>query len=164
MKEDKYCVPRIPPIPSSIQRLPKSLLERASLEGNEYAWPIADIPKVIEAAKNANLINIGGQLQFRVPDKFGGGICECYWVEVDTYKSVPCELPWDERVTKTADAALSDFENLKAQCDFLKEGWISFEKHLIEAESLGGVAEEMMCFVWYTHDYDEEEEIKKSRK
>ena len=54
-------------------RLPHDLLQRASLRGSEYAWPIEDIPKVIEAARQANLASIGGQLQFRLPD---GGTCE----------------------------------------------------------------------------------------
>jgi len=44
------------------------LLARASLRGNEYAWPIADIPMVIDAARAANLVSIVGQLQFRLPD------------------------------------------------------------------------------------------------
>ena len=90
-------------------RLPLDVLQRASLRGNEYAWPIEDIPKVIEAARQANLASIGGQLQFRLPD---GGTCECYWIEVDTYKSVPASLPWQERINQTAAVALADFSRL----------------------------------------------------
>ena len=88
------------------RRLPKELLERASLRGKEYAWRIADIPEVIEAARRAGLVNVGGQLQFRFPD---GKTRECYWVEVDTYRSVPQALLWDVRVAQTADVALADF-------------------------------------------------------
>jgi hypothetical protein len=87
-------------------RLPHQILRRASLRGNEYAWPIEDICKVIEAAHQANLASIGRQLQFRLPD---GGTCECYWVEVDTYKSVSASVPWQERVEQTAAVALADF-------------------------------------------------------
>jgi hypothetical protein len=100
-------------------RLPRDLVQRASLRGNEYAWPIEDIPKVIEAGRQANLASIGGQLQFRLPD---GGTCECYWVEVDTYKSAPASLPWRERVNQTADVALADFSRLLSKFDFLAEG------------------------------------------
>ena len=79
--------------------LPPVLLGRASLVGNEYAWRVDDIPNVIEAARAANLVSIGGQLQFRLPD---GGTCECYWVQVDTYQSVDRALPWKVRVERTA--------------------------------------------------------------
>jgi len=100
-------------------RLPHAILQRASLRANEYAWPIEDIPNVIEAARQANLASIGGQLQFRLPD---GGTCECYWVEVDTYKSVPASLPWQERVDQTAAVALADFSHLLSKFDFVTEG------------------------------------------
>ena len=78
------------------QLLPEEVLARATLVGSEYAWPLTDIPMVIEAAKIANLLNIGGQLQFRGPEI---GIWECYWVEVDTYKEIDPNLPWTERVS-----------------------------------------------------------------
>ena len=61
------------------QALPSKLVGRASLRGREHAWSLDDIPNVIEAAREAQLISIGGQLQFRLPD---GGTCECYWIEV----------------------------------------------------------------------------------
>jgi len=55
-------------------RLPRDFLRRAVVRCTECAWPIADIPKVIDAARQANLASVGGQLQFRLPD---GGTCEC---------------------------------------------------------------------------------------
>ena len=55
-------------------RLPLDVLRRASLRGNEYAWPIEDIPKVIETARHTKMASIGGQLQFRLS---GGGTCDC---------------------------------------------------------------------------------------
>ena len=54
--------------------LPGQLLERATLRGSERAWPIGDIPEVIEVAKENDLASVGGQLQLRFPD---GGTCEC---------------------------------------------------------------------------------------
>ena len=95
--------------------LPRPLLERASLRGNEYAWPIDAIPDVIEAGRSANLVSIGGQLQFRLTD---GGTCECYWVDVDTYRSVANDLPWDERVQATAEEGLRQFAALQSRFDF----------------------------------------------
>ncbi len=130
-------------------RLPHEILRRASLRGNEYAWPIADIPKVIEAAREANFASIGGQLQFRLPD---GGTCECYWVEVDTYKSVPASLPWRERVERTAAVALADFSCLLSKFDFAAEGRRSFAEHFKRLEAEGGDPIQAMCFVWHLDD------------
>ena len=70
---------------------------------------------MIAATRDAGLISIGGQLQFILPDI---GACECYSVEVDTYKSVPTSLPWTERVEQTAATALSDFAQLSSRFDF----------------------------------------------
>ena len=71
---------------ASEKSLPDHILSRATVRGNEYAWKTGDIPKVIEAARAAQLASIGGQLQLRLHDE---GTCECYWVEVDTYREVP---------------------------------------------------------------------------
>jgi hypothetical protein len=127
--------------------LPKELLDRASLRGKEYAWRVDDIPEVIEAARRAGLVSIGGQLQFRLPD---GGTCECYWVEVDTYQSVSKELPWAERVARTAEVALADFMRLASEYDFLEEGRRAFRMGQVEHrdESPAGI----MWFVWYVLD------------
>lgn len=129
--------------------LPHDVFQRASLRGNEYAWPIEDIPKVIEAARQANLASVGGQLQFRLPD---GGTCECYWVEVDTYKSVPASLPWQERVNQTAAVALADFSHLLSKFDFVAEGRRSFAEHFKRFDAEGGDPIQTMCFVWCLDD------------
>jgi hypothetical protein len=125
------------------EELPFEILQRASLRDKEYAWPVDEIPAVIEAARKANFVNVGGQLQFRFPD----AICECYWIEVDTYKLVSSDLPWLERVEKTASAAVEAFGNLQRAKDFLKEGR-SFE-HVSRFEAEGGSLNAAMCFVWY---------------
>jgi len=126
--------------------LPEELLQKANLRGNEYAWPIDLIPEVITAAQKENLLNIGGQLQFRFPD---GGICECYWVDVDTCKSVPSNILWKERVDLAAEYALREFQTLKNTYDFLKEGRENFAKHIDTNFARGGVLNEAICFVWY---------------
>jgi hypothetical protein len=129
--------------------LPQELLARASLRGNEHAWPVDDIPHVIEAARQTRLINIGGQLQFRIP---AGGTCECYWVDVDTYRSVSKHLPWQERVERTAAAALQQFPRLPSEFDFVAEGRRGFGQQLEEFERQGHDPKEAMCFVWYVLD------------
>ena len=47
--------------------LPKDILYKASLVGNEYAWKQIDVKKVIFAAEELNLATLGGQSQFRLP-------------------------------------------------------------------------------------------------
>ncbi len=125
--------------------LPSDILNRGSRVGNEYAWRIQDIPDVIAAARSANLISIGGQLQFRLPD---GGTCECYWVDVNTYKSVDEELPWAERVSRTAEVALADFDALKKRFNFVAEGRVSFASYLDALVAQGRDPVDSMCFVW----------------
>jgi hypothetical protein len=129
--------------------LPVDLVQRASLRGNEYAWTIDDIPKVIEAARQANLASIGGQLQFRLPD---GGTCECYWVQVDTYKSVSTSLPWQEQVDQTAIVALADFSRLLLDFDFVAEGRGAFAEHFNRFVAEGGDPVQTMYFAWYLDD------------
>lgn len=131
---------------ASVAHLPRPLLERATLRGNEYAWPIGAIPDVIEAGKAANLLSIGGQLQFRLTD---GGTCECYWVGVDTYRSVANDLPWKERVHATAEEGLRQFVALQSRFDFEEEGRSSFAKHIADFEANGGNLADAICFVWY---------------
>jgi hypothetical protein len=128
------------------RHLPKDILDRASLRGNEYAWAVSDIPLVVQAAREANLINLGGQLQFRLVD---GSTCECYWVEVNTSKTVPESLPWRERVVQTATVALDDFAALSSRFDFFEEGRRSFTSAFAEAEARGDDPHDAMCFVWY---------------
>lgn len=131
-------------------RLPADLLSRASLGGNEYAWPLSDIPDVIEAARAANLLSIGGQLQFRLPN---GGTCECYWVEVDTFRTVPKDQPWAARVQHAAVEALNAFRDLPNQYDFLAEGRKAFAEHLDALDDPTST----MCFVWDVMSRENEE-------
>jgi hypothetical protein len=138
--------------------LPAELISRASSQGEEYAWLIDDIPAVIEAGRSANLVSIGGQLQFRFPD---GGVCECYWVAVDTYRSAELSLPWPERVTRTAEAGAKDFAELRRNVDFLKAGREGFAKYLDAELEQGRDPAASMCFVWYLLT---EEEAKAKRR
>ena len=64
-------------------------------------------------------------------------------------------MSWQERVNKTADAALTEFKILKTKYDFIEEGRKNFKEHLDEAEKLGANIQDMMCFVWYTNNEEE---------
>ena len=132
--------------------LPKDILAQASVDGPEFAWPVECIPKVIKAARDADLINIGGQLQFRLR---GCGTCECYWVEVDTYKSVLKSLSWQERVIQTANTAPAEYSRLQMEFDFLAEGQRAFPKTFAEYEHLGHDPADAMYFVWYLEAFNE---------
>jgi hypothetical protein len=123
--------------------LPAEILTKGSLRGGEYAWRAEDIPAVIAAARDVGLINVGGQLQFRGPEF----TCECYWVEVDTYKAVSSDLPFKVRVDRTAEAATGAFETLSREVDFLAEGRNAFPNVLgsYDDEALRN----LMWFAWY---------------
>jgi hypothetical protein len=126
-------------------KLPAEILHRSSLLGNEYAWRPSDIPDVIEAARRADLVNIGGQLQFRFPD----ATCECYWVEVDTSKSVARSLAWRARVDQTADAALAEFQRLQFKFDFVAEGRNSYPNQFEKLSATEIHLQDVTFFVWY---------------
>ena len=125
--------------------LPAHLLDGATLRGNEYAWPIEEIPEVILAAREAGLINIGGQLQFRFP----AGTCECYWIEVDTLRVMPNRLSQREKVDWSAQEALSQLKKLNCRWDYLAEGQRAFSNELDDFVAGGGDPLRAMCFVWY---------------
>ncbi len=146
-------------------RLPSQLLQRASLLGSdEYAWQLSDIPAVIEASRDAELLSVGGSLQFRIPQKFGGQTCDCYWVAVNTYETVPEDLRWGERVVKTAKAALADFLHLRIKYDdFVKEGMVEYAEQLKAAQDRGARLEDFMYFAWTALDVKEEEALRKKK-
>ena len=127
------------------ERLSPTLQQKATLRGKEYAWPVDVIPDVIAAAQQANLVNVGGTLQFRMPD----ATCECYWIEVDNYPDRIDKLPWQERVEKTAEYTLKEFKSLRDTKDFLAEGRKAFAKHIDAYLANGGELNDAMCFVWY---------------
>jgi len=136
--------------------LPSEILERSTFDGSEYAWHPSDIPAVIRAAEAANLLNVGGQLQFRLP----GATCECYWVDVTTDDEP--ELTWIERVARSAAQALADFEIVKAKYDFIAEGRRAFQKRLDDFQASGGDLSEAMCFVWYVETSESAAQLQKA--
>jgi hypothetical protein len=91
------------PFPES--RLPEAIRELGDLRGNEYAWRRHDLSRVFDAAKAARLANLGGQVQFRLPD----GTCELYWQNFDVASRGPDES-WGafvERSRADVDVAAS---------------------------------------------------------
>jgi hypothetical protein len=120
-------------------------MARASVRGQEHAWPVADIPAVINALEAAGLVNVGGQLQLRIPE---GATCECHWIEVDT-SSVGSDLHRADRVAVTAIAAHEQFETLCRDYEFVAEVRSAFPEQVRSFEDAGGDISAHLCFVWY---------------
>lgn len=125
--------------------LPETMRSAACRSGNEWGWRPEEIPLVIDEAEKAGLLNIGGQLQFLMPD----GICECYWVEVDALADEPKDLTWTERVARAAIAARHGIADLSRRYDFIEEGRKAFADYFRAYEAAGGHVRDRMCFIWY---------------
>jgi hypothetical protein len=125
--------------------LPETIRAAACRSDNEWGWPPELIPLVIDEAEKLGLLNIGGQLQFLLPE----GICECYWVEVDTLAAEPQGLTWPERVASAANTARQQMADISRRYDFIEEGRKAFLEHFTAYEAAGGDLRNRMCFIWY---------------
>ena len=96
--------------------LPPAILEKATLRGNEYAWPFEAVEETIVAAQAAGLATLGGQAQFRIPD----GTCEMYWLGADASDRRDGE-PWSEYVARSAREVVDRFRQKVVPADFLAE-------------------------------------------
>jgi hypothetical protein len=137
--------------PSSVdpeRHLPAELLKRASYDGRECAWRVADIPLVIEAARALNMVSIGGQLQFRFPN----ATCEVYSMEVQPFCQMAPRLSWNERVAESARFALRQFTDLLSRYDLVEEGRLMFPVVFRGEEQQGRNPRDGMWFVWYLNE------------
>jgi hypothetical protein len=125
--------------------LPDTLRSAACRSGNEWGWKPEAIPLVIDEAEKLGLLNVGGQLQFSMPE----GTCECYWVEVDALMGEPDSLPWAERVALAAAAARQKMADISRRYDFIEEGHKAFAAPFAAYEATGGDVRDRMCFIWY---------------
>ena len=124
-------------------RLPAEILKRATLRGNEYAWRRADLPMLFVAAESAEIANLGGQVQFRVPD----GTCELYWHSFNSSDRRPGESTesWVSRSRQEAEASLL---RVPSDAELVTEGLAQFE-FLREKAAEGLDVKETLCFVCY---------------
>ena len=120
--------------------LPSSVLNRASLRGNEYGWPLAVVEEAVNAAAASGLANLGGQAQFRIPD----GTCELYWLSLDSGERWPDE-PWESYVVRSAAEVLVQFAALRERTDFIKEALLWPE--LAQLHATGVDLNQYLCFV-----------------
>ena len=128
--------------------LPPNVLSKATLRGKEYAWPTDSVEEAIEAARKCGLANIGGEVQFRIPN----GTCELYWMGFDSESQAEGET-WRAYVDRSADEVLNRVRQLRSQDDFVNEGVQTF-KVLEKMHKEGVDLHQYLCFVLY---FDEEQ-------
>jgi hypothetical protein len=96
--------------------LPPAILAKATLRGNEYAWPFEVVEETIFAAQASGLATLGGQAQFRIPE----GTCEMYWLDADASDRRDGE-PWREFVARSTREVVAGFKQKVVSADFLAE-------------------------------------------
>ena len=139
---------------ASESQLPAEMLERADVRSSEFAWKPSDIPAVIEAARAANLLNLGGDLQIRAPSGKWG---EPTGVSVDT-DGVPDDRSWEARVDESAKVALANFEALEKECDFEAIAREAFPTLVAEVDD----PNEVIFFGWQVLSESEEAFLKEA--
>jgi hypothetical protein len=137
-----------------MSELPSILTEKASLEGKEYGWRIADFPPVLAKATELGLLCLGGQFQFRLPN----GTCEMYWLAADPSERKESE-PWLDHVERAQNEVLAKFDQIVARTDFVKEGRDNFD-FLREQEAQPADLLEKLFFVAILVDEPEWERLK----
>jgi hypothetical protein len=140
-------------VDASEKLLPAVILERADTRTGELAWRLSDIPAVIEAARSANLLSLGGDLQVRAPSGLWG---EPVGVGVDI--EIADDQPWSMRVEKAAEAALAKFLALESTCDLEAIARDAFPTLLAEV----GDAKEAIFFSWLVLSESEASSLKTS--
>lgn len=122
--------------------LPPEILSKATRRGDEFAWPLHDVPDVIAAARASGLATLGGQVQSRTP----GGTCELYWLRADAEGRRPGE-PWTDFVARSGEEVTRRVRALEAGTEFVGEG-LGFS-HLADLHANGEALEQYLCFVLY---------------
>lgn len=128
-----------------VMLLPDTLRSAACRSNRERGWHPETIPLVIDEAEKLSLLNVGGQLQFLMPQ----GTCECYWIEVNALRGEPDGLIWAERVAFAARAARQQMVDISRCYDFVEEGRKAFADPFAAYEAAGGNIRDRMCFIWY---------------
>jgi hypothetical protein len=96
-------------------RLPEKLAAGASINGNEYGWPLSLFPEIATRAEAMGYACLGGQFQFRTPI----GVCEMYWLSADSSDRRP-EENWDSYCGRTREEVLEKFSNIVSETDFMR--------------------------------------------
>ena len=121
------------------KQLPAEILQRADARHGELAWRPSDIPAVIEAARCANLVSLGGDLQIRAPSGKWG---EPIGFGIDT--KVSNDFPWQAQVEESAKVALAEFQALHENFDLEAIARESFPALVAEVDD----AKDVIFFGW----------------
>lgn len=133
------------------QQLPPDVLAKAVMSGREYGWRRADIAAAIAAAPSVGLANVGGEVQFVLPD----GTCELYWLGFGCADRVP-EEPWDTYVSRSTKETLASLDKTLSH-DLIKAGIENFTI-LREKHEHGVDLEQYLLFVAYFNAKEDAEQ------
>ena len=122
--------------------LPEDLLRRADVRWGELAWHPADIPAVIEAAKDANLINLGGHLQVRASSSYGESVYAYFHYNLQDGQ------PWEQQVERSAKEALQFIQSFKGNSEFIAIARESWPALMDEAEAAKSDPMSVVYFSW----------------
>jgi hypothetical protein len=122
-------------------RLPAPVLAKATFQGYEHAWRLADVPEAIAAARACGLATIGGVAQFRTP----AGTGELYWWSADAGPRWPGES-WGQYVARSAAEVLARVQQLPV-AEMVAEGlrW----PEIAALRDTGVDVSNYLCFVLY---------------
>ena len=107
---------------------------------------MSQIRKVIEAVRDANAVNLGGQLQLRLPEM---DTIEFPAIEVDALTSMPTGLAWQDQVEVSATNALAQLSDLEKCFDFEAEARAAVTGKIDDWRAQEGLFREAIHFAWY---------------
>lgn len=122
------------------ERLPAEILALGSRSGNEWAWPMEHVPRVIAVARGLSLATLGGQIQFRCQE----GTYELYWLNSDATPRAVGEA-WEAYASRSAEEVLAGFRRLPTSVATLEP---EISRWPALAEQLRGCADpdRFLCF------------------
>ncbi|MCG9909716.1 MAG: hypothetical protein MH137_00315 [Flavobacteriales bacterium] len=123
--------------------IPKIILDKDVLNGNEFGCRQQDFADIIETARQNSLAISGGQVQYALPD----GTCELYWLSYDTADKKADET-WKTYCDRTAKECLEKFNSLIQAIDIEKEALNSF-KFLQDKKHSGVDINKYRTFILY---------------
>ena len=123
--------------------IPKQILDKDVLSGNEFGCRQSDFSDIIETARQNSLAISGGQVQYALPD----GTCELYWLSYDTADK-EAEETWPTYCDRTAKECLLKFNAIIQTKDIEKEALENF-KLLQDKKRTGVDLNKFLTFIIY---------------
>jgi hypothetical protein len=123
--------------------IPKKILDKDVLSGNEFGCRQSDFADIIETARQNSLAISGGQVQYAFPD----GTYELYWLSYDTADKKADET-WSAYCDRTAKECLEKFNSLILTTNIEKEALKNF-KFLQDKKQSGVDINNFLTFIIY---------------